>query len=396
MIKCVSLFSQVLSILNRHHFQERVREHQGDYASKGFGCWDQMVSMLFCQLAQARSLREIQGGLQSCEGKLKHLGLGQAPGRSTLSYANAHRPWQIYQKTFYDLLEQVRQAAPSKKFRFKNKLLSLDATIIELSLGLYDWAKYRRTKGALKLHLLLDHDGYLPVFADLTEGKAHELGVARNLRLPEGSIVAMDRAYIDYEMFETWSQQGVFFVTRLKKNTDWCFEPGQDHEGPHRHPVLADDRIVLNAFNTADGRPCRRALRRVVIWSEEKQQEIELVTNIHHLAASTIGAIYKERWQIELFFKAIKGQLRIKTFVGTSPNAVRIQIWTALIAMLLLKYLQFKSRVDWSLSNMVALLRWNLFTYRDLWQWINRPFQTPPGPLEPQLQLPLLDSTRST
>ena len=375
MVKTASLFSQILSQINRHAFGSLARELKAEKGAKGFSCWDQFVAMLFCQLAQARSLREIESGLKSCEGKLRHLGVEQAAKRSTLSYANAHRPWRLYEGVFYALLERVQACAPRKKFRFRNKLLSLDATVVELCASMFDWARYRATKGALKLHLLLDHDGCLPVYACITEGRVAELKVAWQMQLPKGSIVVVDRGYVDYHLFQRWTEQGVFFVTRQKRNAAAVtVERFPVPEG--RGAVRRDELIVHQAFEA--GAKARQVLRRVVVWVEEKQEELVLLTNNFRLSAATIAAIYKERWQIELFFKALKQNLKIKTFVGTSANAVQIQIWTALIAVLLVKLLQFSSSLKWALSNLIALLRWNLFTYRDLWKWLNAPFDTPP------------------
>jgi hypothetical protein len=385
-----SLFTQILSLFQRSDFAQHVRELKAEYHARGFSCWDQFVAMLFCQLAQARSLREISDGLKCCEGKLKHLGLEKEPKRSTLSYANAHRPWKLFQALFYDLLGQCQQISPRKKFRFKNRLLTLDSTTVELCASMFDWAQWRRTKGAVKLHLLLDHDGYLPVFGHVTDGKVGDVKVAQRLDFPRGSIVVMDRGYTDYALFTRWNREGVFFVTRLKSNADTVRI--KSRPAPSTDNVLRDEIIRLKAFDA--GRPDLDDLRRVVVWVEDKQEELELVTNNLSLAASTIAAIYKDRWQIELFFKLLKQQLKIKTFVGTSANAVRIQIWTALIAVLVIRYLQFSSSFRWALSNLVALLRWNLFSYRNLWDWLNRPFDTPPSPLA-QLELKL-DSIGST
>ena len=383
-----SLFSQLLSVVNRHQFERRVRENGAEKGAKGFSCWSQFVAMMFCQLAQAKSLREISDGLACCEGKLKHLGLEEGPKRSTLSYANARRPWQLFESLFYDQLALAQSLAPKKKLRFKNKLLSLDATVIDLCLSMFNWATFRQTKGAVKLHLLLDHDGYLPVYAHLSEGNVHELRVAKSLHFPKGSVVVMDRAYVDYRQFARWTKAGIFFVTRLKENANyWDFE---DWPVPKNSNVLKDQLIRLNPITA--GAPCREDLRLVTVWDERNQCEVRLLTNQMLFGASTIAAIYRERWQIELFFKALKQNLKIKTFVGTSANAVRIQIWTALIAILLLKILQFKSTFGWALSNLVALLRWNLFTYRNLWEWINRPYDTPPESALSQGELFELDS----
>lgn len=197
MVRVSSLFGQLLQLFPRPDFQRAVQETRSEHGAKGFACWDQFVAMLFCQLAQAHSLREICGGLESCLGKVVHLGLKQAPKKSTLSYANSRRPWQLYEDVFYLLLDRCRQHSRGHRFRFRNKLYSLDATLIDLSLSLFDWARFRQTKGAIKLHLLLDHDGYLPTFAHLTGAYEPDLKVARMLDFPPGSIVVFDRGYND-------------------------------------------------------------------------------------------------------------------------------------------------------------------------------------------------------
>lgn len=375
MNKFSSIFGQILQIFSKMEFHRAVVETGAEKGTKGFSCWQQFVAMLFCQLGQAQSLREITGGLASCLGKLKHLGVDRAPHRSTLSYANEHRPWQLYRHIFYELLGKCKVLVKGKtKFRFKSKLFSLDATTIELCASLFDWAKFRTTKGAVKLHLLLDHEGYLPVFAHITEGKVHEINIARELSLPKGSIVVMDRGYVDYAMFSRWTEEGIYFVTRLKDNAD--YKAVEERVIPENRNILRDQVIELSGFYSQQKCPC--FLRRVEVWDEDNKQILVLLTNHLSFGTTTIAAIYKDRWQIEIFFKTIKQNLKIKTFVGTSPNALMIQIWTALIAILILKYLKFRSTFGWSLSNLVAMLRYNLFTYRDLWQWIDNPFETPP------------------
>ena len=297
-----SLFSQVLLLVNRHQFARRVKECGAEKAAKGFSCWSQFVAMMFCQLAQAMSLREISDGLACCEGKLNHLGLQEGPKRSTLSYANAKRPWQLFEQVFYDQLGLAQSLAPKKKLRFKNKLLSLDASVIDLCLSMYNWATFRQTKGAVKLHLLLDHDGYLPVFAHLTEGNVHEMVVAKSLNFAKGTVVVMDRGYVDYKLFARWTQAGIFFVTRLKENANyWDFE---DRPLPKSSSnVLKDQLIRLNPITS--GAPCKEDLRLVTVWDERNQCEVKLLTN-------------RERWQIELFFKALKQNLKIKN--GPDPD----------------------------------------------------------------------------
>ena len=253
---------------------------------------------------------------------------------------------------------------------------------------MFDWARYRQGKGAVKLHMLLDHDGYLPVFAHITEGRENDLKTLQKLHFSAGTIVVFDRAYIDYHLFERWCRNGVFFVTRMKKNADWT--TFDRRSVPRGSNVLKDEFGAFHIWHA--GRKIVHRYRKVTVWMEEKHAEMVLLTNNFKLAASTIAAIYKERWQIEIFFKTLKQNLHIKTFVGTSSNAVHIQIWTALIAILLLKYMQFRSSVQWAMSNLVALLRWNLFTYRDLWRWIDDPFKTPPERPPPRQMQLVLDS----
>jgi len=386
MIRVGSLFTQVLSLINRNDFGRAVHQWDAEKAAKGFRCWDQFVAMVFCQLGGADSLREICGGLATALGKLTHLGLQEAPARSTLSYANQHRPWQLFETVFYQLLGQAHDLAAKqqRRFRFKNPLISLDASTIDLCLSLYDWAKFRRTKGAVKLHLQLHHQGCLPCWALITDGKTHEVNVAQTLEFEPNTVVVVDRGYVDYDLFGRWINDGVWFVTRAKSNM--AYRVVKNRPIPQRRSVLKDQEIVLTGYYARQR--CPHRLRRVVVWDAENEREIVLLSNHMDFAASTIGRIYKERWQIELFFKALKQNLKIKTFVGTSENAVKIQIWTALLCMLLLKILQIRSRFEWSLSNLSAMLRFNLLTYRELWSWLDKPYQTPAtGPPVGQLLL---------
>jgi hypothetical protein len=382
MVRHASLFSQLLALFDRITFQKLVLKHQAQRYAKGFSSWDQFAAMLFCQLAQAKSLREICNGLRCCIGKLVHLGLRSAPNKSTLAYANAHRSWGLYRDLFHLLLERCYAIAPRKKFRFKNRLLTLDATVIELCLNLFPWADFRTTKGAVKLHLLIDHDGYLPVFANITTGAVHEIRVARTLALPPGSIIVVDRGYADYVLFGKWCAEKVYFVTRMKQNASFEIIV---HREPKGENILMDNIIRFTGYYAK--KHCPYTLRHVVVYDPKKDEEIIILTNHLDFSAKTIADIYKDRWQIEIFFKTLKQNLKVKTFVGTTENALMIQIWTALIAMLLLKYLQFISKLGWSLSNLVALLRWNLFTYCNLHEWINDPYGTPPIAPDPEQML---------
>jgi len=379
MVQVASLFNQLLHHFPRLEFASLVKKHKAERAAKGFDCWTQFVAMLFCQLGHADSLREICNGLSCCLGKLVHLGIAKAPNKSTLSYANQHRPAALYQELFFTSLARFRQqqalGARPRKFRFRNKLLSLDSTTISLCLKLFPWALCRHNKGGVKAHVLLDHDDYLPRYVLITPGRTCDVRMAYSFTLPKGSIVAVDRGYVDFRLFTRWTKAGVFFVTRPLHHM--VFEALASRPLPQNSTIRSDQTIRFNS-EWAHRHGFKLLLRRIVVWNEERQEEIVLLTNHFAFAASTLAAIYKERWQIELFFKALKQNLKIKTFVGTTENALHIQIWTALIAMLLLKWLHHLSKANWSLSNLATMLRLNLFTYRDLRDWLHNPFGTPP------------------
>ena len=386
-MKVCSMFSQLLPLIDRAEFDRLVRLTGAQKGAKGFTCWEQFVSMLFCQLARAHSLREICGGLASCTGKISHLGMKRAPNKSSLAYANAHRSAELYEKLFYCLLGQLRGQCGRHKFRFKNPLISLDATLIQLSLSMFEWAQFRRTKGALKLHLQLDHDGYLPCFAFFTDGRTHEITVARRMSFQPGAVLVFDRGYNDYAWFYRLTMDKVIFVTRLKANA--LYEIVEERKVTSGTNVVKDQIIRFTGSRSSLDYPGE--LRRVCIFDQKRLKVLQFLTNNMELSASTIAAIYKERWQIEIFFKAIKQHLKIKTFLGTTFNAVMTQLWTALIAMLLLQYLRWKSSVNWSFSNLLAMLRLNLFVHRNLFEWLNDPFKPPPDPpdLDKQLTLAL-------
>ena len=294
MIRVSSIFSQMLQLFSRCEFERTVIEHRAERHARGFTCWGQFVAMLFCHLGRAQSLREICGGLAASEGKLRHLGLPDAPKRSTLAYANQHRPWQLYRSVFYQLLGRCREVAGGHGFRFQNKLLSLDATRIELCATVFDWAQYRRTKGAVKLHLRLDHQGLLPSYAVVTEGRVHESRVARSLRFEPGTIVVFDRGYNDYDWFATLDADGVFFVTRIKDNADYGVL--ERRSVPERGPVQRDEIVFLYKMARAGERDL--FLRRIEVWDQAQQRTLVFLTNHRSFAASTIAAIYRQRWQI--------------------------------------------------------------------------------------------------
>jgi IS4 transposase len=251
---------------------------------------------------------------------------------------------------------------------------------------MFPWAKYQRAKGGIKLHVLLDNADYMPVFMSITDANTYETRQVNLLKLAPGSIVVMDKAYTEHSLFGRWTKEGVFFVTRMRDNA--VYEVVSQREVPQDGNILSDEVIRLTGKHAMDN--CPHCLRRIAVWDSEHEREFVFLTNHFDFEASTISNIYRERWQIEVFFKTLKQNLKIKTFVGTSENAVRIQIWTALIALLLLKWLHYLSNAKWSLSNLASLLRLNLFTYRSLLEWLNDPFNTPPViPDSVQLKLPM-------
>jgi hypothetical protein len=384
MIRFHSIFCQLLSLFSRYDFQKAVNQHSGDRHSRGMSCWDQFVTMLFCHLAKAKSLREIIGGMASQESFLYHLG-AKLMKRSSLSYANAHRPWQIYRDVFYQFLTQCRCLQRGHKFRFKNKLLSIDATVIDLCASIFNWAKFRQTKGGVKLHLSLDHDGYLPSYAYITTAKIHEITIARERIWPPDTILTFDRAFIDFKWFGDLIRQGVWFVTRAKSNI--AYRVRETRLLPLNRNILRDEVIELTGYYSYQD--CPYPVRRIEALDPKTGEIVVLLTNHLRFGASTISAIYKDRWQIEILFRNLKQHLRIKTFIGTSANALHIQIWTALIGYLILWYLKMKSTFSWSLSNLFALVRMNLFSRKSLWAWIDDPF---PKPKDYPVQLPLFES----
>src|SRR6188768_249874 len=377
MVSTASLFNQLLKHFPRTEFAELVRKHGAERNAKGFSCWSQFVAMLFCQLAQTDSLREICNGLKCCLGKLVHLGVQRSPVRSTLSYANQHRPAALFEDLFWTVLGRFRQqqllGSKPSPFRFQNKILLLDSTTISLCLSLFPWAGFKRTKGGVKAHVLLDHDDFMPRFVLITTAKAADVRIARSIPIPSQSIVVADRAYMDFSRFAQWNRQDIYFVCRSPFYP--VFTVLSQRPIPARGNMLTDE-IVQFTGRYSSQYPV--PLRRITLRVDGEEQPLILLTNHMTFAAATIGRIYKERWQIEVFFKTLKQNLKIKTFVGTSENALRIQIWTALIAILLLKWLHHLSMARWSLSTLASMLRLSLFSYRDFRAWLNHPFETPP------------------
>lgn len=378
----VTLFSQIISKLDRSKFNDLVKDHQTDKHQKGFNSWSHLVTMLFCQFAKSQSLRDISNGLRSATGNLNHLAMSGAPSKSTIGYQNKNRSWELFRDYYYVLLDSLGQQAHMKrtKFRIKSKILLLDATTISLCLSLFDWARYKTKKGAVKMHTLLDYDGHLPAYVNITDGKTADNKGAYDIPLLKGSVIVADRFYNDFSLLNVWDNNGVHFVVRHKDNIR--FRTIKELELPQdRHQHVLKDEIIELTGNKSKGK-YPKTLRRVALWDEINQQTIEVITNQKSWTANTITELYKARWEVEIFFRDIKQQLHIKSFIGTSENAVMIQIWTALITILILKALKTQAKHAWYLSNLVAFIRLNLFVKVELHSWLDNPFkkeQPPPN-----------------
>ena len=373
----VTLFSQIISKLDRSKFNKLVTTSGSDKHNKGYTSWTHLVSMLFCQFAKSQSVRDISNGLRSATGNLNHLGIQKEPSKSSVSYQNKHRDFNIFKSYYFILLESLGQQAGFKqiKFRIKSKIFLLDATTISLCLSLFDWAKYKTAKGAVKLHTLLDYDGNLPAYVNITNGKTADNKGAYDVPLHKGSVIVADRFYNDFSLLNVWDSNGVFFVIRHKENLQYIsVKENVLPENRHKN-ILVDEIIELRTQASRKKYPKR--LRRVAVWDAKNEQTIEIITNQMSWTANTISELYKSRWQIEIFFREIKQNLHIKSFIGTTENAVMIQIWTALITILILKALKAMAKYSWQLSNLIAFIRLNLFVKINLQNWLDRPFEEP-------------------
>ncbi len=381
--QCSTILRQILHLVSRHGFERLAAEHHHGAALRTMTRWSQFVALVVAQLGGRGSLRDLEATLEAQQPRLYHLG-ARVPRRASLARVNRDQPYSLYEALGARLRERCAALAPRHGFRFKPKLYTLDPSFLELSLGVFPWATYKSTKGAAKLHVGLDHDGYLPAFVSLTDGQTSDLAEARKLRWPRGSMVVCDKGYTDFAWYQALIDQGVFFVTRARDNA--CFEvlsqakPGHDN-------VLFDQTVRMTGVKPrAIG---FRPLRRVGWRDPETGKDYVFLTNAGHLAARTIAEVYKARWQIELFFKWLKQNLRITTFLGTSRNAVLTQIWVAICVYLMLAYLKFASRTGRSLQEILRLLHLNLFQRRDLATLLAR-HDRDPEPKWQQNQLVLL------
>ena len=362
-----TVLNQVVAFFKRHEFESLARKHHVGGSFRSFNRWTQFMALLVGQLSGRKTLRDLVENLAVQGHKLYHLGMKNVP-RTTLARVNEEQPHQLYKELFHKMLGRCQAIAPKNRFKLNAKLFLLDATVIKLSLDVFPWATYQQKKGAIKLHVGLSADGYLPEFFDMTTGKEHEINWARALKLPAGSFAVFDRGYTDYNWYQTLTSNGIFFVARLKDNA--LVEYFKKRRGRKAKGVVVDQEIALKGVKDR---------LRLVQFIAEDGNEYRFITNAHHLQAAVVAELYKERWQIELFFKWIKQNLKVKTFLGTSENAVQTQLWIAMCVYLLLAWLKFKSKLGLSAQQMLRLLQMNLFERRNL-EHLFRPPQITPNP----------------
>lgn len=376
-------FHQLLKPLSRHDFERLAKQHHQGQKLRSVTRWDQFIGMAMSQIAGRQSLRDIESNLQSQQNKLYHLG-AKPIARTTLARINEHQPHELYQALFYQLLGRVSSSPSKHKFRFKNPLFSLDASLIDLSVNIFPWAQCNKDKAAVKLHVGLNHGNMIPEFVALSDGKRSDLIEGRKFDFPRGSIVAFDKGYVDYGWYKSLTDKGVFFVTRLRPNSVYNVIERRSVE--NQTGVTSDQIIQLNSQHAIKrGAP---KLRRVGFSCPDTGRHYAFLTNNFTLAATTIAAIYKDRWQVELFFKAIKQNLKIKTFVGTSKNAILTQVWVAMITYLLLAFARHSAKTGWTPQRIMRVLQVNLFERKSLKEILN------PGPprhkkSEPQMRFAL-------
>ncbi len=363
MTKIGTMFSELLKLTPRFRFDKAVDRLKADRYAKSFTSWRQFITLMYAQIKGKDSLRDIETGLSAHSSRRYHLGLDRVC-RSTLSDANNRRDYRIFEEMFYSLLGRCKGHTPKHSFRFKNPLYSIDATVIDLCLSVFPWAKFRKTKGAIKLHCLYNHSGALPSFMVVTDGKKHDVRVVKDhsFPLPPDSIVSVDRAYVDFKWLYSLTERKVFFVTRAKSN--FKYDVAGQHKECKGKGVIRDEVVSLSGFYSEENYPDE--LRRIEFYDEERDKKIVFVTNNFKLAASTIAAIYKSRWQIELFFKWIKQNLKIKSFLGASKNAVMSQVWVAMCYYLLLAYIKFQAKYRGSLLELSRVIRETLMDRKAL------------------------------
>ena len=376
-----TVFSQLLRLVSRHEFQSLAKQHHQGQALRKISRWDQFVSLIMAQLSGRQSLRDIEANMNAQTGSRYHLGVRRI-AKSSLARVNEKQPYTLYEALFRKLVMRCRGLSPRHKFRFKNPLYSLDSSLIELSLAIFPWANHNRSKAAMKLHVGLDHAGHFPVFATVTDGIRHDVPIGREFDFPRGSVVVIDKGYTDYGWYKQLTEKGIFFVTRQRANAK--YRVVERRIANRALGVTSDQVIELTGLQLKNKAMPR--FRRIGYRDADTGKHYVFLTNNFDLSAKTIADVYKDRWQIELFFKAIKQNLKIHAFVGNSRNAVLTQIWIALCTYLMLSYLKFLSKTGWSEQRILRLLQANLFSRNDLLELI-RPSPPADRVVTPQMTL---------
>jgi len=361
MSHCNTILNQILKIIPRHEFESLAIKHHSGRKFRTTNRWSQFTAIVLAQLSGRQSLRDIVENMKAQAHRLYHLGVGLM-SKSNLSRINNDKPYKMYEELFGKLLSRCQGMTKGHGFRFKNKLYSLDASTIDLCLNMFPWAKFRKNKGAVKLHVGLNHSGYLPEFITITDGKVADVTAGRCINFPKGSIVVCDRGYNDYVWFNSLTSNGIIFVTRIKKNAK--YEVIKSHAVNAKKSVISDETIKFTGPQIS--KKCPIKLRLVTYLDKLTNKKYQFLTNNFKLAAKTIADIYKSRWQVELFFKWIKQNLKIKKFIGTSKNAVMTQIWIAMCVYLMISFIKHTSKITKSMQQILRLLQLNLFEKREL------------------------------
>ena len=342
-----SIFAQIMSYIPKHKFDHCVKKYRGGYKVQSFTCWEQFLVMAFAQLTYRDSLRDIETCLRAMQNKLYHIGLRSKISRSTLAYANQNRDWRIYAEFAYLLIDQAKELYRDNKFfkELDETVYALDSTTIDLCLSLFPWAKFRKTKGAVKIHTLLNLQNNIPSFFSITDGSVHDVNILDELVTEIGAFYVIDKGYVDFERLYSLNISSAYFVTRAKTNLQ--FKRVYSHQVDKSLGLICDQSIVLSGFYSSKNYP--EKIRRIKYFDSENNRRLVFLTNNFHLPAITIANLYKQRWQIELFFKWIKQNLKIKSFYGNSSNAVKTQVCIAISIYVLLAIIKKKLKIEHSL-----------------------------------------------
>lgn len=367
-----TILSQLLSLFKRLEFEKYVKQYNGNHRIRTLSCWDQFIYILFAQLSKQSSLRDIVDSMNSHQKKLYHFG-AHPVCRSTLSDANNNRDYRIYRDLFFFLLQRVQKVAPKYKLKISRKLFIMDSTTIDLCLKLFPWARFRKTKSAIRIHTLFQADGFLPVFLNMTDGQVHDTQAARTMDVPKGSFLTYDRGYTDYKQYKVYTNNDVRFVTRLKNNAQTRVVQQLKTHSPH---VISDELVLFTGFYASRDYPHK--IRKISYCDPETGKNLVFLTNDLNLDAQTVADIYKARWEIELFFKTIKQNLKIKRFFGNSQNAVWTQVWIAMIAYLLVTFQKYSQRTAYSVQKLFKLIQVNLFERKSLYALVKGQHDKPP------------------